>query len=184
MLADDWSTLEKVTFELQGSDGEWHSQQREVYDRGNGATVLLHDPGRGTIVLTRQFRIPAYLNGHPDGMLIETPAGLLEDEDPASAMRRELEEETGYAVTTLTELFDIYMSPGSVSERVVFFYGTYSPGSKQSAGGGHHAEGEHVEVLEVPLADAAAMITTGEIRDGKTIMLIYWALLNVAEVSS
>ena len=179
MLSDDWYTLRKVTFELQGSDGEWRTEQREVYDRGNGATVLLYDPERRTIILTRQFRVPAFLNGHPDGMLVEAPAGLLDGDDPATAIRRELEEETGYVVSDLTQLFDVYMSPGSVTERVVFFYGTYSPTAKRSSGGGHQAEGEDIDVLELSLAEAAAMIGSGAVRDGKTIMLIQWALLNL-----
>lgn len=184
VLADNWYTLRKATFEYQGSDGVWRTHHREAYDRGNGATVLLFDPERRTIVLTRQFRVPAYLNGHVDGMLIETPGGLLDGDDAITAVGRELEEETGFAVGQLTELFDAYMSPGSVTERVTFFQGTYSPASRVSSGGGHEAEGEDIEVLEVVLEDAAAMIGRGEIRDGKTIMLIQWALLNLARVQS
>ena len=178
VLSDNWYTLRKATFEFQGTDGEWRTEHREAYDRGNGATVLLFDPQRRTIVLTRQFRMPAFLNEHPDGMLIETPGGLLDGDDALTAMRRELEEETGYVVSELTQLFDVYMSPGSVTERVIFFYGTYSPAARTAAGGGHHAEGEHIEVLEVTLQRAAAMIGT-EIRDAKTIMLIQWALLHI-----
>jgi nudix-type nucleoside diphosphatase (YffH/AdpP family) len=178
VLSDNWYTLRKATFEFQGPDGEWRTEHREAYDRGNGATVLLHDPDRGTIVLTRQFRMPAFLNEHPDGMLIEAPGGLLDADDALTAMRRELEEETGYVVSELTQLFDVYMSPGSVTERVIFFHGTYSPHAKTAAGGGHEAEGEHIEVFEPTLAEAAAMIDRDEIRDGKTIMLIQWALLH------
>jgi len=178
VLSDNWYTLRKATFDFQGSDGEWRSQQREAYDRGNGATALLFDPVRRTIVLTKQFRMPAYLNDHADGMLLETPAGLLDGEDAATAMRRELEEETGHQVGELTELFDVYMSPGSVTERLVFFYGTYSPATRVSDGGGHHAEGEDIDVVEITLDEAAAMIGT-DIRDGKTIMLIQWALLHL-----
>jgi nudix-type nucleoside diphosphatase (YffH/AdpP family) len=163
VLSDNWYTLRKATFDYQGSDGAWTTQQREAYDRGNGATALLFDPVRRTIILTRQFRMPAYLNGHPDGMLIEVPGGLLDGDDPATAIRRELEEETGYVVDDLVELFDVYMSPGSVTERVVFFAGTYSAADRTSRGA---------------LDDAATMIGTGEIRDGKTIMLIQWALLH------
>jgi nudix-type nucleoside diphosphatase (YffH/AdpP family) len=178
VLSDNWYTLRKATFDFQGSNGEWRSQQREAYDRGNGAAALLFDPVRRTIILTRQFRMPAYLNGHPDGMLLEVPAGLLDGDDAATAMRRELEEETGHQVGELAELFDVYMSPGSVTERVVFFHGTYSPDTQMSDGGGHHAEGEDIEVVEIGLDAAAAMIGT-DIRDGKTIMLIQWALLNL-----
>jgi nudix-type nucleoside diphosphatase (YffH/AdpP family) len=182
VLSDNWYTLRKATFDYQGSDGTWRTHHREAYDRGNGATVLLFDPERRTIVLTRQFRIPAYLNGHADGMLIESPGGLLDGDDAVTAMRRELEEETGYAVGELSELFDVYMSPGSVTERVIFFYATYSPEGRVSSGGGHAAEGEDIEVLEVELHEAARMISRGEIRDGKTIMLVQWALLNLDRV--
>src|SRR5918994_2159785 len=135
VLSDNWYTLRKATFEFQGPDGAWRTEHREAYDRGNGATVLLYDPVRGTIVLTRQFRMPAFLNEHPDGMLIEAPGGLLDGDDPLTAMRRELEEETGYVVSELTQLYDVYMSPGSVTERVIFFHGTYSPHAKTAARG-------------------------------------------------
>jgi nudix-type nucleoside diphosphatase (YffH/AdpP family) len=178
VLSDNWYTLRKATFEFQGSDGEWRTEHREAYDRGNGATVLLFDPQRRTIVLTRQFRLPVFLNEHPDGMLVETPGGLLDGDDPLTAMRRELEEETGYVVSELVELFDVYMSPGSVTERVIFFHGTYSPEQRTATGGGHLDEGEHIDVLEIPLEDAAALIGT-EIRDAKTIMLIQWGLLHL-----
>ena len=179
VLSDNWYTLRKATFEFQGSDGEWRTEHREAYDRGNGATVLLFDPQRRTIVLTRQFRMPAFLNEHPDGMLIETPGGLLDGDDALTAMRRELEEETGYVVSELVELFDVYMSPGSVTERVIFFHGAYAPDQRTASGGGQQAEGEHIDVLEVTLEEAAEMIGT-EIRDAKTIMLIQWGLLNLA----
>ena len=186
VLSDDWYTLRKATFEFRHADGSWSTQHREAYDRGNGATALLFDPERGTVVLTRQFRMPAYLNGHPDGMLIETPGGLLDTDDAddaAAAVRREIEEETGFVVDELRELFDVYMSPGSVTERVVFFAGTYHADQRTGAGGGHAHEGEDIEVLEIPLTEAADMITTGAIRDGKTIMLIHWALLEQASVN-
>lgn len=179
VLSDNWYTLRKATFDYQGRDGEWRTEHREAYDRGNGATVLLFDPDRGTVVLTRQFRMPAFLNEHDDGMLIETPGGLLDGDDAATAMRRELEEETGYAVSDLTELFDVYMSPGSVTERVIFFFATYRPDAKVAEGGGHAGEGEHIEVLEPTLSDAVEMIRRGEIRDAKTIMLLQWAQLNL-----
>ena len=152
-------------------------QHREAYDRGNGAVILLLDPDRRTIILTRQFRMPAYLNGHPDGMLIEAPAGLLDDDDAATAVRRELQEETGYTVDHLVQLFDVFMSPGSVTERVVFFAGIYGSGDRTSGGGGEASEGEDIEIIEVGLDDAHEMVRRGEIRDAKTIMLIQWALL-------
>jgi nudix-type nucleoside diphosphatase (YffH/AdpP family) len=181
VLSDNWYTLRKATFEFQHRDGTWSTQHREAYDRGNGATALLFDPERRTVVLTRQFRMPAYLNGHEDGMLIETPGGLLDSEDADSALgavRREIEEETGYAVEDLRAVFDVYMSPGSVTERVVFFAGRYHAGLRTGRGGGQAHEGEDIEVLEVGLDDASTMIDNGGIRDGKTIMLIQWALLH------
>lgn len=177
VLSDNWYTLRKATFEFRHADGTWSTQHREAYDRGNGATALLFDPDRRTIVLTRQFRMPAYLNGLDDGMLIETPGGLLDGDDAALAVRREIAEETGFVVEELQQVFDVYMSPGSVTERVVFFAGTYHAGLRTAAGGGQAHEGEDIEVLEVGLEEAAAMIGRGEIRDGKTIMLIQWALL-------
>ena len=178
VLSDNWYTLRKATFEFQHGDGRWTTEHREAYDRGNGATVLLVDPERRTVILTRQFRMPAYLNGHPDGYLIETPGGLLDPgdgHDALSAVRRELEEETGYVVEDLTQLYDVYMSPGSVTERVVFFAGRYSPAHRASVGGGQADEGEDIEVLELDLDEAAAMVDDGRIRDGKTIMLLQWA---------
>ena len=182
VLSDNWYTLRKATFEFQHRDGTWTTQHREAYDRGNGATALLFDPDRRTVVLTRQFRMPAYLNGHHDGMLIETPGGLLDDDadNAAAAVRREIEEETGYVVDELRPVFDVYMSPGSVTERVVFFTGRYHAAQRTGDGGGQAHEGEDIEVLEIGLDDAAAMIDTGAIRDGKTIMLIQWALLQEA----
>jgi nudix-type nucleoside diphosphatase (YffH/AdpP family) len=177
VLSDNWYILRRATFDYRDSSGRWTSQSREAYDRGNGAAALLVDPERRTIILTRQFRLPAYLNGHPDGMLIEAPAGLLDGDDAMAAVRRELEEETGFVVDDLTQIFDVFMSPGSVTERVVFFAGTYRRGDRSSPGGGHPDEGEDIEVLELGLDEAAAMIGTGEIRDAKTIMLVQWALL-------
>ena len=125
VLSDDWYVLRKATFDFQGRDGNWTRQSREAYDRGNGATILLYEPRAGTVLLTRQFRWPAYANGHPDGMLIETPAGLLDQEEPEAAIRREAEEETGVRVGHVEKLFEVFMSPGSVTERVHFFAAPY-----------------------------------------------------------
>ena len=125
VLSDDWYVLRRTTFDLQRRDGTWSRESREAYDRGNGATILLYDPDRGTVLLTRQFRLPAYVNGHPDGMLLEAPAGLLDGEDAEAAIRREAEEETGVRVGTVQRLFELYMSPGSVTERVAFFAAPY-----------------------------------------------------------
>lgn len=178
VTSDGWHVLRRTTFDVRGRDGEWSTQQRETYDRGNGATILLVDPDRGTVLLTRQFRFPAYVNDHSDGMLIETAAGLLDEDDPETAIRREAHEELGVEVGELTHVFDAYMSPGSVTERVHFYAATYSAADRTGAGGGVADEGEDIEALELPFADALAMITAGQIVDGKTIMLLQWAALN------
>jgi nudix-type nucleoside diphosphatase (YffH/AdpP family) len=176
-LSAQWGTLRKYAIAYRRNDGVEQAQIREVYDRGNGAAILLHDPQRGTIILTRQFRLPALLNGHPDGMLLEAPAGLLDDDDPATAIRREAEEETGYRVTDVKEVFSAIMSPGSVTERLHFFTAAYHEGQRVGAGGGHAGEGEDIEVVEVTLKDALAMIERGAIVDAKTILLLYHVAL-------
>ncbi|MDR7379804.1 nudix-type nucleoside diphosphatase (YffH/AdpP family) [Rhodoferax ferrireducens] len=178
VLSDDWYLLKKNTFELRRRDGSWQRQSRETYDRGNGATILLYHPGQGTVVLTRQFRFPTFVNGNPDGMLIETCAGLLDQDDPATCIRRETEEETGFRLRDVRKVFEAYMSPGSVTERVFFFVGEYSAADKVSDGGGEHHEGEDIEVLELPLATALEMVADGRICDGKTIMLLQYAQLH------
>ena len=174
VLSDSWYTLRRATFDIQGRDGTWTTQRREAYDRGNGATILLRDATRDTVLLTRQFRLPAYLNGHPDGMLLETPAGLLDPGDASaeSAIRREAEEETGYRVEDVTRVGEYFMSPGSVTERIAFFTGSYRAGARVSRGGGVASEGEDIEVVEVTLADAIAMVERGEIVDAKTVLLL------------
>lgn len=177
VLSDNWYTLRRVDFEYRSADGSWSSRQREAYDRGNGATVLLVDWNRETVVLTSQFRIPAYLNAHPDGMLIETPAGLLDDDDAETAIRREIEEETGYRVSEISHLFELYMSPGSVTERVSFFVAEYNPADRVADGGGVEAEGEEIEVVELPLDDALAQVAERVIVDGKTVLLLQWAAM-------
>ncbi|MDA0173408.1 NUDIX domain-containing protein [Solirubrobacter taibaiensis] len=175
VLSDDWYVLRKATFDFQGRDGGWTRQSREAYDRGNGATILLYEPRAGTVLLTRQFRWPAYANGHPDGMLIETPAGLLDQEDPEAAIRREAEEETGVRVGAVEKLFEVFMSPGSVTERVHFFAAPYEREHRDEAARGVAEEGEDIEVLEVSLSEALAMVRDGRIADAKTIMLLQWA---------
>ena len=172
LLSDAWYLLRSFTFDYRGTDGAWTEQRREVYDRGNGATILLRDATRDTVLLTRQFRLPAYLNGHPDGMLIEAPAGLLDGDDPETAIRREAEEETGYRVEEVTRIGEYFMSPGSVTERIAFFSGAYSAEGRISGGGGLAHEGEDIELIEVTLADALAMVDRGEIVDGKTVLLL------------
>jgi nudix-type nucleoside diphosphatase (YffH/AdpP family) len=177
VTSDGWHVLRRTTYEYRGSDGSWTTQQRETYDRGNGATVLLYDPERRTVLLTRQFRFPVYVNGHTDGMLIETAAGLLDDDDPDTAIRREASEELGVTVRELEHVFDVYMSPGSVTERVHFYAAAYTAQDRTHAGGGVADQGEDVEVLELSFDRALELVENGEIADGKTIMLLYWAKL-------
>jgi nudix-type nucleoside diphosphatase (YffH/AdpP family) len=172
LLSDAWYLLRSFTFDFQGRNGEWTEQRREVYDRGDGATILLRDEQRGTLLLTRQFRLPAYLNGHPDGMLLEAPAGLLDGEDAETAIRREVEEETGYRVDAVRKVGEYFMSPGSVTERIAFFTGSYRAGERASRGGGVESEGEDIEVVEVTLTQALAMVDSGEIVDAKTVLLL------------
>lgn len=175
VLSDDWYLLKKTTFDLQRRDGTWQRQSRETYDRGNGAVLLLFNAARGTVVLTRQFRFPAYVNGCADGLLIEACAGLLDGDDPEACIRREAQEETGYAVRAPRKLFEAYMSPGSVTEKLHFFVAEVDDADRVSAGGGHAGEGEDIEVLEIPLADALRRVEQGEIQDGKTILLLLHA---------
>ncbi|PRX28731.1 nudix-type nucleoside diphosphatase (YffH/AdpP family) [Paraburkholderia sp. BL18I3N2] len=178
VLSDDWYVLKKTTFDYRRADGSWQRQSRETYDRGNGATLLLYEPHRRTVVLTRQFRLPAFVNGH-HGMLIETPAGLLETASPEQRIRAEVEEETGYRVHDVRKVFEAFMSPGSVTEKLHFFVAEYDAVAKVGAGGGLADEGEDIEVLELPVDEALAMIERGEIVDGKTIMLLQYARLNL-----
>ncbi len=177
VLSDNWYTLKKNVFDFQRRDGSWQRQSRETYDRGNGAAILLYNRQHGTVLLTRQFRFPAFVNGTPDGMLIEACAGLLDTDDPATCIKRETEEETGYRVRDVRKVMEAYMSPGSVTERLYFFVGEYQGRDKVSEGGGEAHEGEDIETLELPLQDALSMVRRGEICDGKTIMLLQFAAL-------
>jgi GDP-mannose pyrophosphatase NudK len=177
VLSDDWYILKKTTFDFRRKDGSWQTVSRETYDRGNGATVLLFCRKRKTVLLTRQFRFPAFVNGCPNGMLIETCAGLLENEKAEDAIRRECEEETGYHLGPVTKVFEAYMSPGSVTEKLHFFIAEYDDTPSKARGGGEALHGEEIEVLEFALDDALQMIETGEIEDGKTIMLLQYAKL-------
>ena len=175
VLSDDWYLLRKVTFDYRRRDGSWQRQAREVYDRGNGAVILLYNAARSTVLLMRQFRMPAYLNGCRDGVLIEACAGLLDGDDPAACIRREAEEETGFRVRAPRQVFEAYMSPGSVTERLHFFVAEYEDRDRVSAGGGDADEGEEIETLEMGLEEALCMIDSGKIQDGKTIMLLQHA---------
>ena len=177
-LSDDWYVLKKTTFDYLRRDGTWQRQSRETYDRGNGAVILLYNVYRRRVVLTRQFRYPAFVNGH-DGMLIEAPAGLLDMATPEDRIKAEVEEETGYRVEEVRGIFEAFMSPGSVTEKLHFFVAAYDPGSRKTDGGGNVAEGEDIEVLEISIEDAMLAIESGRIADGKTIMLLQYAWIHL-----
>ena len=178
MLSNNWYTLNKFTFDYQKEDGNWETQQREAYDRGNGAAILLYNKKRGTVVLTRQFRMPTYVNGNENGMMIEVCAGLLDGDNPEDCIKKEVEEETGYQIEDVQRVFETYTSPGSVTEILYLFIGAYEDKMKVSEGGGSEEESENIEVLEYSFGKAIEMIKTGEIRDAKTIMLLQYALIN------
>lgn len=177
LLTKNWGKLQKLTYEFRREDGTWETQVREVYDRGNGATILLYNSLKRTILLTRQFRIPTYLNGNDDGLMIETCAGKLDEDNPDDCIKREVMEETGYEIPEVTKVFAAYMSPGSVSEVIHFYVAPYDESMKKSEGGGLATEQENIEILEMGIDDAVHMIENGTIKDGKTIMLIQHALL-------
>ena len=178
LLSDNWYILKPTTFDFQRADGRWQEQKRETYDRGNGAAILLYDLAQRTVVLTRQFRYPAFVNGQDD-LLIEVPAGLLDAASPEDCIRAEAEQEAGYAVRQPRQVFEAYMSPGSVTEKLHFFVAEYEPGDRIAAGGGLEHEGEDIEVFEVTLDEALAMVADGRIRDGKTILLLQYAALHL-----
>lgn len=176
VLSDDWAILKKVTFDYRRRDGTLERQVWQTYDRGHGAVILPYDPERGTVLLVRQFRLPAYVSGHP-GPLIEACAGLLDKDDPETCIRREAQEELGYRLRDTEPVFHVFMSPGSVTERLMFFIARYSPGDRIGQGGGDRHEGEDIEVLELSLEEALRMIDEGQIVDGKTIMLLQHLML-------
>lgn len=176
VLSDDWYLLKKYTFELKRRDGEWQRQSREVYDRGNGAVILLYNRSRQTVILTRQFRFPVYVNQHP-GLLLEAPAGLLDNLDPEKRIKAEAEEETGYQVEQVEKVFEAFMSPGSVTEKLYFFIAEYRDEHLSGGGGGIKEEGEDIEVVEMEFQQAMAAIDNGEIADAKTIMLLQYLAL-------
>jgi nudix-type nucleoside diphosphatase (YffH/AdpP family) len=179
LLSNNWYVLNKVTFDYKMEDYDSETQVREVYDRGNGAVILLYNLTKKTVVLTRQFRLPTYLNGNTSGMVIEACAGLLDAENPEECIIRETEEETGYRLSSVKKVFQSYMSPGSVTEILHFFIGEYQPNMKVSDGGGLAEEHENIEVLEYSFDQAYQMIATGEIVDAKTIMLLQYAKINL-----
>lgn len=175
LLSDNWYSLEKITFEYLRDDGVWEKQIREAYDRGNGAVILLYNVEKGTVVLTKQFRMPTYVNGNADGMMIEACAGILEKGNAEETIKMEVEEETGYKIDKVKKVFESYMSPGSVTEILYFFIGAYKDEMKIGEGGGADDETENIEVLELDFKKALAMMKSGEIKDAKTIMLLQYA---------
>jgi len=178
LLSDNWYVLKTTRFEFQRRDGQWQTQQRETYDRGHGAAILLYNLRQRSVVLTRQFRYPAFVAGHDD-LLIEVPAGLLDEATPEACFRAEAEQEAGYRVRAPRKVLQAFMSPGAVTERVHLFVAEYDSGDRIGAGGGLHAEGEDIEVFELPFDVALAMIERGEIVDAKTIMLLQYAALHI-----
>jgi GDP-mannose pyrophosphatase NudK len=178
LLSDNWYMLRKADFDFRKKNGEWQTQSREIYDRGNGATILLYNRAQRTVILTRQFRMPTYLNGNETGMLIETCAGLLDKDNPEDCIRKEIQEETGYQITDVRKVFEAYMSPGAVTEIIHFFVAEYFKEQKINEGGGLEHEQEDIEVLELRFDAALDMIKNGEIKDGKTIMLLQYAKIH------
>jgi GDP-mannose pyrophosphatase NudK len=178
VLSDNWYTLWKVSYQYLKNNGTWQTQSREAYDRGNGATILLYNREYKTVILTKQFRLPTYINGNPSGMLIEACAGLLDKDNAEDCIRRETEEETGYKISDVRKIFEAYMSPGSVTEILHFFIAEYVKHMKVNSGGGIEHEEEDIEVLEFNIDEAIQMISMGEIKDGKTIMLLQYVKLH------
>jgi len=178
LLSDNHYTLKTTTFEWRRTNGEWQTQHRETYDRGNGAVLLPYNLAQRSVVLVKQFRYPAYVNGY-DELMIEAAAGLLDNASPEARIRAEAEEETGYRLGEITKVFEAFMSPGSVTEKLHFFVAAYEPQMRVGAGGGIESEGEEIEVLELAIDAALAMIADGRIVDAKTIMLLQYAALNI-----
>ncbi|WP_335966560.1 NUDIX domain-containing protein [Galbibacter sp. PAP.153] len=178
VLSDNWYTLKKIEFNFLNNDGQWENINREVYDRGNGAGILLYNRNKKTIILTRQFRMPTYLNGNPSGMMIEIPAGIIENEDAVTSIIRETDEETGYKIKNATKVLETYMSPGAVTEMLSLFIAEYDERMKAHEGGGLESEHENIEVFEISFKNALEMISTGKIKDAKTVMLIQYALVH------
>lgn len=177
-LSNDWYKLDKVNFDYQLISGKWQNQNRESYDRGNGACILLYNSKENTVVLTKQFRMPSYLNGNSDGMLIEVCAGLLDEDDPISCIIKEVEEETGYRIIDPIKVLEVYSSPGAVTETIHYFISEYNSKMKISEGGGKEEETEEIEVLEIDFNRSLKMIENGIIKDAKTIILLQYARLH------
>lgn len=173
-LSNEWYKLDKINFDYQTKNGKWQNQNRESYDRGDGAAILLYNSSKKTVILTKQFRMPSYLNGNNDGMMIEVCAGLLDKNDPLTCIKNEAEEETGYKITNPKKIFEIYSTPGAVTEKIHYFIAEYNDAMKISEGGGLESETEEIEVLEINFNTAYNMITSGEIKDAKTIILLQY----------
>ncbi|MEE7534381.1 GDP-mannose pyrophosphatase NudK [Klebsiella huaxiensis] len=172
ILSENWFVLRNMTYELTRSDGSVVRHKREVYDRGNGATIMLYNHRKQSVVLVRQFRVATWVNGNEDGMLIETCAGLLDNDEPEVCVRKEAIEETGFEVGEVRKLFELYMSPGGVTELIHFFIAEYSDAQRATDGGG--VDDEEIDVLELPFSQALEMVTNGEIRDGKAVILLQY----------
>jgi GDP-mannose pyrophosphatase NudK len=177
ILSSNWYTLRKITYDYLKKDGTWQTQSREAYDRGNGAAIMLYNLSLKTVILTRQFRMPTFINGNEDGLLIEACAGLLDKDNPEDCIKRETEEETGYKINSVQKIMEVYMSPGSVTEMLYFFIAEYAHDMKVTDGGGVAHEQEEIEVLELPFEQTLQMIDTGQIQDAKTIMLLQYLRL-------
>lgn len=175
ILSENWFVLRNLTYDLTAKDGSTIRHKREVYDRGNGATILLYNREKNSVILTRQFRIATYVNGNESGMLIEACAGLLDDDSPEDCIRKEAVEETGYQIGEVVKIYDMYMSPGGVTEVVHFFAAEYNESLRANAGGG--VDDEDIDVMEIPFPQAWAMVKDGRIKDGKTVMLLQHALM-------
>lgn len=178
ILSDNWYVLNKVTYQYQNTRGQWETHQREAYDRGNGATILLYNTEKRTVILTNQFRLPTYINGNETGMMIEACAGLLDKDNPEDCIKKETEEETGYKISKVKKVFESYMSPGSVTEILYFFVAAYDDSMKVSDGGGLAEEQENIEVLELGIEEAYSKVENGTIKDAKTIMLLQYAKIH------
>lgn len=170
--------LDKVDFEFQTNNGSWQTQSRECYDRGDGAAILLYNPTKKTVILIKQFRMPSYLNGNATGMMIEVCAGMLDEDHPEACIIKEVEEETGFKIVNPKKVFELYSTPGAVTEKIHYFVAEYNDGMKISAGGGLEEEHEEIEVLEINFKTALTMVSEGEINDAKTVVLLQYAKLN------
>lgn len=178
VLSNDWYELNKITFDYLRNDGIWQTQSRESYERGSGATVFMYNKSTQNIILIRQFRMPTLMNGNETGLLIETCAGLLDEDDPETCIKKEIEEETGYKLDKVTKIFEAFMTPGAVTEKLYYFIAEYTDDMKVNAGGGLDEEQEDIEVLEMPFSEAVKILNNGEIKDAKTILLLQYAIIH------